>query len=169
MATDKHQGIEKSTQNNGCLSNLTMVPWEYKAFVPKDKWVAPAPTITRVIPGHDARLQSTVAFGEQESVPIQIRFSREMDCDSVANSLEIHSTTQDGRVAQLNRSSIICQTTDADPPRYVGEIATIWIFHAQLEDVSNGVHTYTVKNATTEVGESYTNVSQQARLFITGS
>lgn len=149
-------GIENSTESNGCLSNLTMPAYGWKAFVPIDQWVTPVPTITRVVPPHDSRLQSLVEFGQQESVQIQIRFSREMDCDSVANSLDIKSTTQDGRVAVLNRTSIICQSIDADPPRNVGEIASAWSFNALLENVSNGVHTYTVKNATASDGNSTT-------------
>jgi len=128
--------------------------------VPKDKWLTPSPTITRVIPGHDSRLQSTVEFGEQETVAIQIRFSSEMSCDSVASSLEIDSTTQDGRTARLNISSVVCLTANADPPRHVGEIATAWIFMAELENISNGVHTFTVNNATTKDGQLYTNVSR---------
>lgn len=121
--------------------------------------MTPAPTITRVIPGHDERLLSTVGYDEQETVLIQIRFSSEMDCDSVANSLEISSDTQNNQTARLNRTSIVCKTTDADPPRHVGEIPTAWIFNAQLENVSNGVHTFTVKNATTQDKTLYTNVS----------
>ena len=155
-------GIEKSTKLNGCLPKLDMAPWEYKAFVPKDKWMTPAPTITRVIPGHDERLQSTVAYDEQETVAIQIRFSSEMDCDSVANSLQIVSATQDNQTAQLNKTSIVCKTVNADPPRYVGEIPTAWIFSAELENVSNGVHNLVVNNATNKDKKLYTNVSAKS-------
>lgn len=137
-----------------------MAPWGWKAFVPKAKWVTPAPTITRVIPGHDSRLQSTVRLGAQEEVPIEIHFSSEMDCSSVADNLEIASTTQDGQVARLNKSSVACRTEKTDHPRYEGEIGTEWIFSAQLENVSNGVHTYTVRNATTQDGKLFTNVSR---------
>ena len=154
--TDVGTGIENSTEPNGCLSNLTMVPYGWKALVPIDQWTTPTSTVTRVIPPHDSRLQSQVEIGEQESVQIQIRFSREMDCDSVAESLEIQSTTQDGRVAVLNRTSVICQTIDADPPRNVGEVASVWSFDALLENVSNGVHTYTVRNATAKDDNSTT-------------
>src|SRR5207245_1323180 len=98
-------------------------------------------------------------FGQQESVKIEIRFSSEMDCDSVTNCIEINSTTQDGRKARLNRSSVECKASFADPPRYTGEIPTAWIFTAELENVSNGVHTYAVNNATTKDGLLFTNVS----------
>ena len=144
-----------------------MLPWEYKAFVPKDKWLLPSPTITRIIPGHDARLLSTVAFGGQESVEIQIRFSSEMNCNSVTNSIQIDSATQDTQTARLNKSSVVCMMAYADPPRHVGEIATNWLFKAVLENVSNGVHTITVNNATTEDGELYTNVSHATHPSLT--
>jgi alpha-1,3-glucan synthase len=163
--TDIGQGIEKSSAPNGCLSEIRLDAWEYKAFVPKDKWQKPAPTITRVIPGHDARLPSTVVFGEQESVKIEIRFSSEMSCESVSDSLEIRSTTLDGRKARLNRSSIACTSGYADPPRYIGEVPSAWTFSAELENVSNGVHTYAVNNVTTADGQLFTNVSLLRSFF----
>lgn len=150
-------GIEGSTELNGCLSSLTMAPWEYKAFVPLDKWLPPAPTITRVIPGHDARLESSVEYYSQETVPIQIRFSSEMDCDSIADSLVVDSSTATHQLAQLNRSSVSCMLADADAPKHIGEIPTAFIFNADLINVANGVHTYTVNNATTKDGLLYTN------------
>lgn len=130
--------------------------------MPKTNWSTPAPTITRVIPGHDARLQSTVGFYDQEQVEIEIRFSSEMSCDSVAQSLEINSTTQTGVTAQLNTSSVSCQTLEADFPAHVGEIATAWSFRATLQNVTNGIHTYTVKNASTVDGTLYTNVCKSS-------
>lgn len=65
-------GIEGSTELNGCLSSISMAPWDYKAFVPIDGWRTPAPTITRVIPGHDSRLESTTDYYGSETVPIQV-------------------------------------------------------------------------------------------------
>lgn len=150
-------GIEGSTELNGCLPQLTMVPWEYKAFVPLENWREPIPTITRVLPGHDHRLQSSVAFGEQESVSLEIRFSSDMSCDSVTNSLILHSTTQDGLSAALNSSSVSCRSEATDFPQYTGEVATAWIWTGTLVNVSNGVHTYTVNNASTEDGRLFTN------------
>lgn len=134
-----------------------MAPWGYKAFVPLAEWVTPAPTITRVIPGHDARLESSVGYAEPETVPIQIRFSSEIDCDAVAEQLIIDSRTEKGQIAQLNRSSVSCAMALTDAPQHVGEIPTAFIFSAELINVFNGVHTYTVKNATTKDGLLFTN------------
>lgn len=43
-------GINGSAEFQGCLSNLTLAAWEYRAYVPKDKFVAPAPMITKASP-----------------------------------------------------------------------------------------------------------------------
>jgi alpha-1,3-glucan synthase len=150
-------GIEGSKEFNGCIPRLETAAWDYKAFVPKDKWVSPGPTITKTVPSHDARIRSTVAYEEFESVPIEVRFSSEMKCDSVTDSIEIHSTTENGQQARLNERSVNCTLADADPPRYVGEIPTAWIFSANVENVYNGVHTVTIRNATTEDGKLSTN------------
>lgn len=157
--TDSFPGIEGSDELNGCLSTLTLVAWGFKAFVPKQQWQRPSPAITRVIPGHDARIESTVSYGESETVPIQIRFSSEMDCDSIAENLAISSTTAFNQTAKLNRSSVTCFPAKTDAPRYTGEIATAFIFNANLVNVASGVHTYSVKNASTGDGLLYTGVS----------
>ena len=65
-------GIEGSTELNGCLPSIRMAPWDYKAFVPVDKWHSPAPTITRVIPSHDSRLESTTDYYGSETVPVEV-------------------------------------------------------------------------------------------------
>lgn len=134
-----------------------MAPWEYKAFVPKSIWKDPAPTITHITPGHDERIQSSVAFGKQTTLPIEIQFSSIMDCDSVAHSLEISSTSYFGVVPVLDTSSIECKSGARDPPPYVGAIGTAWVFSAQLTNVTDGVHTLTVNNASSSDG-LYTNV-----------
>ena len=151
-------GLESPEDLNGCIQRLEMRPWDYKAFVPKDNFVLPAPTITRIIPSHDSRLLSTVPLGQQQSVSIQIEFSQEMDCDSVFNSLSVDSNTQDGHFAQLNRSSAVCGPSDTYTPSFVGGIGSVWSLRAELVDVSHGVHTVTV-NATATSGNRSTNVS----------
>ena len=41
-------GTNGSTGFYGCLDNLTMSPWEYKALVPLDSFIPPGPMITQV-------------------------------------------------------------------------------------------------------------------------
>ncbi|KAH8653740.1 alpha-1,3-glucan synthase [Xylariales sp. PMI_506] len=140
----------------GCLSNLTMPAWGFKAFVPKENFTEPAPTITGIVPSHDSRLTASVAIGGQQTVPIEIHFSIPMDCESVTNSLLVSSTTEDGITARIDNSTVSCNSTEATTPQYVGQPATTWSFSANLIDVSHGIHTVTVRNATSQNG-TYTN------------
>ncbi|KAK7732518.1 hypothetical protein SLS53_008403 [Cytospora paraplurivora] len=141
----------------GCLSNLSMDAWGYKAFVPKAKFVNPGPSITKVSPSHDKRITSSVTQGEQQTVPIEIHFSQRMDCDSITSGLTVNSTTDDGQVARINNGSITCAAIDAvTDVRYVGQPATLWKFTAELENVSHGIHTLTITNASSTNG-TYTN------------
>jgi len=159
-ASPKKLGIEGSAEFNGCLSNLTLRPWEFKAYVPKDKFVPPKPMITKFVPGHDARLLSTVGPGQQETVKIEFHFSAEMDCESLASSLEITSRTEDNNTAKLVNSTVACTVVKPQLlTEFTGSIPTNWTFSANLTNVSNGVHSVTVRNAKSLVGNLSTNVS----------
>ena len=83
-----------------------------------------------------------------------------MDCDSVIASLEIDSTSYYGLTATLNSSSVKCMAEKSDPPPYIGAIGDAWSFSASLNNVTDGIHTITVNNATATDG-SFTNVSTQ--------
>ena len=155
----KKLGIDGSMFFNGCLDELEMPAWGFKAFVPKSKFVAPNPMITGFLPGHDARVRSKVAPGQQEVVQIELHFSTEMDCDYLTRSLQINSTTEDKRIALLDRDSVKCQSVaPINQTLFVGGVPTLWTFVASLTDVSNGVHSITVHNVTAKDG-SYTDVS----------
>ena len=149
-------GIEDSIEFNGCLRNLTMPAWGYKALVPKDKFVTPGPTITKLSPSHDSRLLSTVPLGEQQSVPFEIQFSREMDCASVSRGMTVQSTTQDGSTMRVDASSISCDTVSDLTADLIAAPASVWSFKATLTNVSHGVHTVTLTNVTTAAGDSST-------------
>ena len=149
-------GIEQSTELNGCLPNLTMPAWGYKAFVPVDKFTQPGPTITKLVPGHDQRIESEVPLGEQQSLPIELEFSREMDCQSVLAGISVQSTTQDGQVMQLDRSSVLCSPINGQASDLVAVPASAWSFTATLTNISHGVHTVTLTNVTTAAGDSST-------------
>ena len=150
-------GIDNSSEFNGCLPSLLMQPWEFKAFVPIDKFVSSSPVITEVTPRHDSRFLAAVPVGEQQSVFIQIQFSRTMSCDAVTNGTILHSTTAQGVMAQLNRTSVRCEEIDPDPQRFVGDIGSIWQWSAELVNVPHGVHTYSVSNVTTADSLNSTN------------
>ena len=149
-------GIENSTEANGCLNSLTMPAWGYKAFVPVDKFVKPGPTITKLVPGHDSRILSDVPLGEQQSLPIELEFSREMDCESVLKGITLQSTTEDGQVMRLDPSSVVCSSMDGPASDLIAVPASAWSFSATLTNVSHGVHTVTLTNVTTAAGDSST-------------
>jgi alpha-1,3-glucan synthase len=150
-------GIENSTEPNGCLSSFKMAAWSYKMFVPKEKFAEPRPTITRVVPGHDERLLSHVPDGEPQTVNLEVHFSSEMDCDSVVRNFSINSTTVNGEVASLNTSSVACSIVEPDEEQqYVGQIPGTWIMKAVLENVHDGIHVYTINNASAAATGLYT-------------
>ena len=150
-------GIEGSTKFNGCVDNMTMSAYEFRAYVPVDKWVGPGPMVTKFVPGHDQRLTSTVALGEQETVPIELHFSMEMDCDTITDTLSVNSTTEDSSIPAVDKSSVSCQNvSNVDPPLFVGGVGTEWVWKANLVNVSNGVHQITINNVTTATGNDST-------------
>lgn len=141
---------------HGCLSELTFPAWGFKAFVPKESWVGPAPIVTKFFPGHDYRLES--AHDGNTTVGIQIQFSQEMDCESVFNSIQITSNTVGSRTATLDRGSMRCRTLDTaqSPPQLVGQAASVWEFAATIDSIPDGVHRITVRNATDKTGSNST-------------
>lgn len=147
-------GFEGSTEYNGCLKNLTLAPWEFRAYVPADKWVGPKPMITQFKPGHDARLISTVAPDASETIHVQIYFSTEMDCKGVTRSISLASKTESGQVATLDSDSVHCNFVDPNPTTMVGQIPNAWMWEADVTNVYNGIHELTVNNASTSNGSS---------------
>ncbi|KAK4652703.1 Cell wall alpha-1,3-glucan synthase ags1 [Podospora pseudocomata] len=141
---------------HGCLSELSFPAWGFKAFVPVESWVGPAPVITKFLPGHDYRLES--AKDGKTSVEIQIHFSQEMDCESVFNSIEITSNTAGGAVASLNRGSLRCKKLNVveNSTKYVGQVASVWEFAATINSIPDGIHRITVRNATDKAGTGST-------------
>jgi alpha-1,3-glucan synthase len=141
---------------HGCISKLEFPAWGFKALVPKESWISPAPTITKFLPGHDYRLEA--AANGQTSVDIQIQFSQEMDCDSVFNSIEITSNSDKGKAASLNRGSLRCKNLDLSKnrPQFVGEAPSMWEFAATINSIPDGVHRITVRNAADKTGTNST-------------
>lgn len=157
---DEHT-LDNSTTSAGCLPNLSMPPYGFKAFVPVENFVAPTPVITGVVPSHDSRIVADVELGQQQNISIEIHFSTAMDCTSVIDSLTINSTTQDGITAQVATDTVSCGSVEQNTTAfYVGEVATTWRFSADLENVSHGIHTFTVNNASAENGSATNSIDR---------
>ncbi|PQE30186.1 alpha-1,3-glucan synthase protein [Rutstroemia sp. NJR-2017a WRK4] len=156
----KELGLGNEAGFNGCLDEVTLVPYEFKAYVPQAAWVGPSPMITSFSPGHDARLVSKVRPGEQETIPIEFGFSDEMKCSDILSTMEISSTTEDGQVAKLANSTgeYSCEklSSPLNLTSYVGSIPTTWVFKGNLTNVSNGVHSITLRNISSNSGNSST-------------
>ncbi|OCK73844.1 glycosyltransferase family 5 protein [Lepidopterella palustris CBS 459.81] len=156
-AGPKKLGIGGSENFNGCLENLELDAWGFKAYVPAINWVGPPPMLTKFLPGHDARLQTKVGLDGNETVDIELQFSEEMDCDHITQNLVVNSTSEGNVSAKIDEGSVSCANiSDAGPMLYVGGIASTWSWKAKLEDVSNGVHSITVRNASTSDGKRFT-------------
>ncbi|KAL1968942.1 hypothetical protein VTN77DRAFT_776 [Rasamsonia byssochlamydoides] len=149
-------GLEGSTNWNGCLSNMTIPAWGFKAFVPKDKFVAPSPFITGFTPGHDARILSTVTSGER--VPISFQFSEEMDCDSITNALSVSSTALYNQTAQFDKSTVSCGVIpETQTATWSGAFSSVYNYSIELTNVFHGVHEVIVNNVTNKAGNRTTN------------
>ena len=130
-------------KSSGCLTQLQLPAWGFKALVPEDTFIAPSPVITRFLPGHDFRLLSA------ETVPIEIHFSAPMDCDQLKSTLSINSTTATNQSTQLSIGSPQCKnlsSTEAEKSPWVGGVQSAWVFTANLTNVPEGVHQLTVTN-----------------------
>ena len=140
-----------------------MTAYGYKAYVPIENWLRPSPVITYFSPGHDYRVLSN---SNQDTIPIELHFSDEMNCNSAVSSISINSTTEDGSIASLDKDSVDCRlafNTTTFISEYTGpvtgQIPSAWKLTANLVNVSNGVHSVTVSNVTTQQGNASTNVS----------
>ncbi|KAJ9634222.1 hypothetical protein H2199_009052 [Coniosporium tulheliwenetii] len=149
--------VDAPEEFNGCLRELSIPAWGYKVLVPKEKFVAPSPVITKLVPGHDYRLFSSQKSGGQ--VRIEVHFSQEMDCDGITKGLQIESRTEDGSTAHPDPGSVQCfMTTDPDPPVWVGAPQTVWAYSADIVDLSHGIHDIAIVNATSKTGKTTNSV-----------
>ncbi|KAJ6013120.1 hypothetical protein N7522_003475 [Penicillium canescens] len=140
-------GPDNSTY--GCVRRMKLLPWEYRAYVQTDSFVEPGPSVTEFLPGHDARLLSSQDAAD--TIPIQLGYSKAMDCDSITDAISLNSTTEKGIVASLDTSSVKCTniTTRTTGNNFIGEIPTAWIWTANLNNVYHGIHRLTVANVST--------------------
>ena len=141
------------SKQSGCLSQLLLPSFGYKAFVPKNSFITPSPVITKFLPGHDARLFLS------SSIPIEIHFSGPMNCDQITKTLQIDSTTESNQTVALDTDSVQCRnlsTGAADPSPWSGGVPTGWIYAANLTNVSDGIHEIVVSNISSADGNSFT-------------
>jgi alpha-1,3-glucan synthase len=150
--------VAGSNNQFSCAQEVTLAPFEFRAYVPADTFfVPPPPMITRFLPGHDAPIPSQ---GDTTSYNITFEFSVAMDCDDVTKAINITSKTESGATAQIDLSTVKCYPLtpeEAWRAPFVGSIASAWKWNATLTNLADGVHKITLRNATTDDGGSHTN------------
>lgn len=130
----------------GCISKITMEPYEFRAYVEPGRWVKPHPMITKFTPGHDEPLNSTEYKGR---VPFSIEYNTAMDCDSVTEALSAYVTV-DGvnNATKLEFESPKCESginNDNDYwVGYTGAIKSTWRISSTLTNVPDGIIKITV-------------------------
>lgn len=146
-------GFDGSPETSGCVSEITMQAFEFRAYVHKPDWKEAQPMITNFTPGHDVSINSADAKG---SVNISFSFSQEMDCDDVTKTISFSSIVESGAGSvEINSDTVKCTVLDDDDkPPYVGAIGSKWRWSASLTNVADGVHSITVANASTKAGTS---------------
>lgn len=149
--------LEGTSIMAGCLHSIVMQPYGFKAFVPVQNWTLPSPIITKFLPGHDHRFVSNTSSADADSVEFELRFSDEMDCDSVKEGLSVQSVTEHNQTALL-ADSTTCQTIENPQPEvnFSGPSASMWYFRATLTNVYDGVHRISIDNATNQAGNAST-------------
>ena len=155
-ASTKDLFVNSVKQSHGCLDSIEMPAWGFKALVPKEKFIANRPTIVTFSPGHDARVLSKVAPGRPQDFEIALTFTHEMDCDNLDQVISISSRTEQPS-QQVTMSNKTCTKLETPTtPKAVGAPPGIFEFKATLQNVYDGVHTVTVRNASAGAGMFYT-------------
>jgi alpha-1,3-glucan synthase len=142
----------------GCLSEVTMDPYGFKALVPEDQWVAPLPSLTKFTPGHDIRIQVEDGDNNATTVDIVLEFDTTMDCDGVTNSISLDmASSNKGSAPSI--SNVNCGAVEnADASKLPGGSNSQWSWSATLTNFPDGVLRINVNNPASQGGNS-TNVS----------
>ena len=141
--------IDRSEEANGCLDKLVLDHWGFKAFVPKAAWKPLPPMLTGFLPGYDARLPSG------PTLEVELRFSQELDCDLVTNSLAVKSKTQDNVVPIIDPLSIDCgKVSEAESSSSGAYIPARWKWRATLTDVADGIHVLTLNMSSASAADA---------------
>ena len=135
----------------GCIESITVQPFDYKALVPSDSWVAPIPARTKFTPGHNPRIEVNANSSNANSINVQIEFSDLMDCNSVTQSMNftIASSEKASSSPSINSGSVQCQTIsdgNLQPARVIGATISRWYWKGTIDNVADGILAITINN-----------------------
>lgn len=143
----------------GCLGQVTMEPYGFKALVPTNQWVPHLPAITKFSPGHDHRILANAGDVNATTVDITLEFNVPMDCQGVSQSVSLNMTSS-GKGGQPTVTNVRCgAVSNPDPAKIVGADVSAWSWSATLTNFPDGVLTLTVDNPPAQGGNATTGVS----------
>lgn len=138
----------------GCLDQIDMKPYSFKALVPKADWIEMYPVITQFSPGHDARILAGNA-----TIDLEFKFSQNMSCDSVTKGMTFTSVTETGVTPQIQQGSVSCsQINPPEDPEQIGALPSTWSWKGTIENVADGMHQITLTNISNSAGTDSTRV-----------
>jgi alpha-1,3-glucan synthase len=125
-----------------CVDSFELAPYGYRVLTATYNFVEPAPTITRVEPTHDQRIELTQS--SSITVPVSFSFSREAPCDSILQHVKV--TSYSGATPRFDTNSIRCSTLNTTSSPY-GVPQGVMRWSATLTGVTEGVYQLEVERA----------------------
>ncbi|KAF5383371.1 hypothetical protein D9757_008431 [Collybiopsis confluens] len=137
----------------GCMGSITMDPYGFKVLVLDTDWTQTPPALTGFVPGHDARV---LADDGTTAVNVSLKFSVEMDCGGVTNSVSLNMSSS-GHGSSPSITNVVCgPATDSGlaTGSVSGAAQTVWVWNATVTDFPDGVLVLTVNNPSSSGGLS---------------
>jgi alpha-1,3-glucan synthase len=124
----------------GCLPEVTMAPYAFKAFVPLANWVAVPPQIVKFRPGHDARIIiDDPSSPSSSSIPISLEFNVPMDCTSITQSTTFR-VSDSGKGGSPQITNVQCGTvTSPELSVLPGGGTSVFYWNATVVGVPEGI------------------------------
>ena len=123
----------------GCLGEITLKPFEYKAFVPVDQWKPQPASISGFTPGHDARVESS------DTIDITIEYDTPMDCQGLLQAMTL-AYSIGGQTANPQFSQGECLTINPQPVELVSTAPSVWRWTGQITGVVDGIYRIDIAN-----------------------
>ncbi|KAI5452972.1 hypothetical protein NCC49_006506 [Naganishia albida] len=140
----------------GCLPEVTMPAYGFKAYVPEAAWAPAVPTMTKFLPGHDFRLPSD---GNNE-IAITFEYDTEMNCESLTSHLTVrHSLGNSTLQPSFGTANCALLTQSADSELLMVANST-WAYSVTLNNAPDGVYEFIVSaGVTAQNGNLTTNAN----------
>lgn len=123
----------------GCIAEITMSPYEFKALVPESLWVQAAPKMTKFVPGHDYRILSP--DDDNNEITIRIEYDQPMDCTALTAAITITASVGTSTLTPSLAANPTCLTfTSTDTPDVLGVAPSAWYYETTIQNAADGVY-----------------------------